>query len=134
MAKRDDFPFFVLQGLQIVILSLAELTNYSLHMEEVFCPVCAEGYYCARPRVLPCGHSLCENCLKLTLEKLQFNCFYCKRSMVQDGKISCPVNYGLESLVKKMIKTEEGLLFNQEQFRELTQSYRDRIVEQMKER
>lgn len=54
--------------------------------------------------------------------------------MVQDGKISCPVNYGLESLVKKMIKTEEGLLFNQEQFRELTQSYRDRIVEQMKER
>ena len=47
--------------------------------------------------------------------------------MVQDGKISCPVNYALESLVKKMVKTEEGLFFNQVEFRELTQSYRERI-------
>lgn len=76
-----------------------------MNIAEAYCPICTELYYHAKPRILPCGHSVCEQCLDIILNRRQFKCFYCKKPMLQPGDTSFPcfINKGLWGIVRSMV-------------------------------
>lgn len=79
-------------------------------MEELYCPICTEAYYFVKPRVLPCGHSICESCLKVLLTQMQFKCYYCKTIILEDNKVWCPVNFALWTVCKKLLSSDHVMV------------------------
>ena len=89
------------------------------------CPQCKDTY--VRPKLLPCGHSLCSYCIKVTALDLsnEFKCLVCKKvhSLPEDG---FPTN---EKLTNKLNKTfaKQKEKFNQ------YKSFMDSITAKLKQ-
>lgn len=89
---------------------------------EAFCPICTELFDWAKPRILPCGHSVCQNCLRSILESRQFSCFYCKKPMLEPNAtvFPCFINYGIWNVVRTMVDQKNNVCISQREFEEKT--------------
>ena len=62
------------------------------------CSICLETF--KTPRILPCGHTLCTECLEslMTAEISQRSCPECRKAIPTQGIEEFPVNYALTSV------------------------------------
>ncbi|XP_075259190.1 uncharacterized protein LOC142351015 isoform X2 [Convolutriloba macropyga] len=63
------------------------------------CSICLETF--KTPRILPCGHTLCTECLEslMTAEISQRSCPECRKAIPTQGIEEFPVNYALTSAI-----------------------------------
>ncbi|XP_075259677.1 uncharacterized protein LOC142351504 isoform X2 [Convolutriloba macropyga] len=61
------------------------------------CSICLDEY--REPRILPCGHSYCTNCLKTFIAGGNFHCPECRGDIPNRPIDVFPVNYGLVSAI-----------------------------------
>ena len=60
------------------------------------CLICYETFHSdsRKPRILPCGHSFCEDCLTKNNDNFR-TCSYCRKNTNLRHFSSCPINYGI---------------------------------------
>lgn len=75
-----------------------------LECEICYCPFDDED---TRPRVLPCAHSYCENCIDNNLKKERRSCPACRKSFSIDSAKDLPANYALEKLLQKILLADD---------------------------
>lgn len=81
------------------------------------CPVCINRYGCDsqhRPLLMPCGKSVCENCVQSNLNnQLAFWCPYCCENHKQPTNRQFPFNEALFYLVKNhdLVEAEKEATF-----------------------
>mmetsp|Transcript_2035 Transcript_2035/g.6063 ORF Transcript_2035/g.6063 Transcript_2035/m.6063 type:complete len:258 (-) Transcript_2035:291-1064(-) len=67
------------------------------------CDICDYKYTEARlPKLLPCGHTLCNTCLEAVVNKQQMgsvHCPHCNQSHTCDGPSIFPCNYALRGII-----------------------------------
>lgn len=70
--------------------------------EDLTCPICCSVF--DDPRVLPCAHSFCRQCLEGMLEgnrRPPFKCPTCRKETPHNGVDSLQINYSLRGIVEK---------------------------------
>ena len=76
--------------------------------DDVTCPICRKDY--ENPRILPCGHTVCEDCLRGLLEKDETSwvCPECTTEyMAVDGVRSFPKNKYMLAIIKRRTPTPQ---------------------------
>lgn len=75
-----------------------------LECEICYCPFDDEE---TRPRVLPCAHSYCENCIDNNIKKERKSCPACRKSFTIDSAKDLPANYALEKILQKLLLADD---------------------------
>ncbi|XP_066972004.1 uncharacterized protein [Macrobrachium rosenbergii] len=68
------------------------------------CQLCYEVYdeETRRPRILPCGHSYCTDCISKLIMNGRLTCPECNTNVVASDSSQIPVNYGMERCISVM--------------------------------
>ncbi|DBA70274.1 TPA: tripartite motif containing 71, E3 ubiquitin protein ligase [Trebouxia sp. C0005] len=84
-------------------------------MEKILeCPVCLDAFQasqeCRRPHCLPCGHSLCCECLDgmLRISRSRRSCPACRYPLKADQVARYPRNFALEQVVFHLEQAKQG--------------------------
>ncbi|CAL4222660.1 unnamed protein product, partial [Meganyctiphanes norvegica] len=78
------------------------------------CRVCGDEYEAPerRPRVLPCGHTVCHRCIILIIEDRQKLCPICRAPHRASCVHKFPLNYDLENVAHLMELAKTRRLFS----------------------
>ncbi|CAL4084599.1 unnamed protein product [Meganyctiphanes norvegica] len=81
-------------------------------MEDTECIVCFSRFDGEehRPRALPCGHTICTDCLEKAIKALAKKCPKCRTVYSASNVKQIPINFNLESVMKllSISKTSKG--------------------------
>jgi len=84
--------------------------NQLSNPETCLCEVCMQPYdlKTIQPKIIPCGHTLCTQCLKGIFQKLKVICPFCRQTFVlKKGIEELPFNFSLREIIEeKRIKKE----------------------------
>ncbi|XP_066982990.1 uncharacterized protein [Macrobrachium rosenbergii] len=76
------------------------------------CQLCCEIYMkTRRPRILPCGHSYCTECLEKLLQNEGCSCPVCNSSIKASSASDFSINYALESAISDLSDLERLEIF-----------------------
>ncbi|KAK8746215.1 hypothetical protein OTU49_017305 [Cherax quadricarinatus] len=59
-----------------------------------------------RPRCLPCGHTICSQCIDNAIKKDKLTCPSCQANHKATNVTDFPINYGMEALINKQKSIE----------------------------
>ncbi|XP_064096622.1 uncharacterized protein LOC135208413 isoform X1 [Macrobrachium nipponense] len=76
------------------------------------CHLCYEVYdeETRRPRMLPCGHSYCTDCITKLIMNGRLSCPECNTNFVASDSSQIPVNYGMERVISAMKEKQSGTI------------------------
>ncbi|XP_069191431.1 uncharacterized protein [Procambarus clarkii] len=68
------------------------------------CSVCFNNYddNQLRPRTLPCGHTICSQCINNAIKNGQLTCPSCRAQHAATAATQFTINYGMEALIRKL--------------------------------